>query len=571
MPTKTPEKARETLMKHNPPPSPAKYDPRSQAWTLKDPRVKRWAQILGNDPDARLRDLTEQQQAAILSEVERQRGGKTPTLFFEAMAQTTPVVAAPDMDDVVEDLRHVMAQPEMIRAWHEWQVVGAGSGQTPHWADVKGLMMTAAIMPDGAHFEGAYTLYKRPEVRAIFLEVEGGAAYAAAPPRLVTYESLMKQLRVAAVGCEQAMITANVQMLKQLKSLYPHVGTRLMIDGSMVPAWAKQRGVSKEHPHYDEIEAEFRKFTPEAGYRVYSYTKNGKVDSADKITVYTKHCRGYFTVLIADQSLTLPAVWMTFDVASDEAYSAIPLLELLHKEWPELQDVPEKVLVGDSAWDEVWACRLCEQDYGIHPVFRLHRKPEEGKAQDWVVPDGKSKRRSVMKYDHYGRLCCHCHQQYMEFTTAEAPKRFGLKPGALAKGLFRVRTTCTTTNHLGPACGQLGLTMAVDWRRLTWYPHYREGHPRRYAMRQALLVRLNGIESIFNRLKCGKSLGTKGADRTRIRDLEVNRALISVAFTSMTAFGLADERRERGLAPYPPPSVPPAGAPNPIEPSTVLP
>ncbi len=64
--------------------------------------------------------------------------------------------------------------------------------------------------------------------------------------------------------------------------------------------------------------------------------------------------------------------------------------------------------------------------------------------------------------------------------------------------------------------------------------------------RQAMIDRLNGVEQLFQRLKGGKKLGTVGTDRSRIRELEKHEAMISLAFLSMTALTVADQRQQRG-------------------------
>jgi hypothetical protein len=91
--------------------------------------------------------------------------------------------------------------------------------------------------------------------------------------------------------------------------------------------------------------------------------------------------------------------------------------------------------------------------------------------------------------------------------------------------------------------------MEADWSRLTHYPHHDEGPiaTKRYAERQALLTRLNGMEGIFQRLQNGKNLGTKGAARTRIRDKGAHETIISIALMSMTAAALADVREGLGI------------------------
>jgi hypothetical protein len=88
--------------------------------------------------------------------------------------------------------------------------------------------------------------------------------------------------------------------------------------------------------------------------------------------------------------------------------------------------------------------------------------------------------------------------------------------------------------------------MQIDWSALTRYPHYPQGNPRDYAMREALLVRVNQVDSLFNRLESGH-LATAGATRTRVLAKETVEALISLRLLSFTALTLADERIQKGV------------------------
>jgi hypothetical protein len=88
--------------------------------------------------------------------------------------------------------------------------------------------------------------------------------------------------------------------------------------------------------------------------------------------------------------------------------------------------------------------------------------------------------------------------------------------------------------------------MECDWSKLTYYPHHSDGHPARYAMRQACSARRNGMESLFARLKVGTHLGTDGADRTRVPSIDTHTALVSLTMLSFTAMALAQERSDAG-------------------------
>jgi hypothetical protein len=157
-----------------------------------------------------------------------------------------------------------------------------------------------------------------------------------------------------------------------------------------------------------------------------------------------------------------------------------------------------------------------------------------------------------------GQLVC-SNGKKLQFVAGELGSRKGLTPGKSAKeGEFRVRGKCR-------CCGTLGLQMQADWSRLVFYPHHEEGDlaMKRHAYRQAILTRLNGMEGIFQRLQSGRNLGTKGADRTRIRDKGAHEALISIALMSMTAATLTDQRVQRSQSfTLPSPGPAPTPVPN---------
>jgi hypothetical protein len=220
----------------------------------------------------------------------------------------------------------------------------------------------------------------------------------------------------------------------------------------------------------------------------------------------------------------------------DEARAIVPLLSLIFSLWPEC---PAKTIAGDSAWDEDQWCRLCEVDYGIHPIFRRHPKITPAAVADF------SRDGTVSAITAEGQLICARHGMDLDFSGAQVASRKGLVPGKTSsESGFRVRGTCKA------GCGQLGLGMKADWNLVTFYPHYSSGTgagAQRFAMREALLTRLNQMEGIFERVQIGRKLGTDGPDRTRIRDLGTHEMLLGLGFASMTAATLADQRRQLGV------------------------
>jgi hypothetical protein len=219
------------------------------------------------------------------------------------------------------------------------------------------------------------------------------------------------------------------------------------------------------------------------------------------------------------------------DASINEESAIVPLLSDLFKHWP---DCPAEVIAGDSAWDKNKWNRLCEVHYGIHPIFRLHDEEHVPDISDF------SRDGSVARITEKGQLVCAQHKTDLKFVGAQVASRGTSPKGKPSKeGEFRIRAKC---RH----CGVLSLRMQANWRRLTFYPHNDEGPTamKRFAFRQAMLSRLNGMEGIFNRLQSGKNLGTKGADRTRIRDKAAHESIISIALMSMTAATLTDQRAQ---------------------------
>jgi hypothetical protein len=84
--------------------------------------------------------------------------------------------------------------------------------------------------------------------------------------------------------------------------------------------------------------------------------------------------------------------------------------------------------------------------------------------------------------------------------------------------------------------------MARDWSKLAYYPHHPEGAPSRYAYRVACSIRRNSAESLNARLKVAHHIGTEGANRTRVTDVDTHLALLSLCLLSCTARTVAAAR-----------------------------
>jgi len=217
----------------------------------------------------------------------------------------------------------------------------------------------------------------------------------------------------------------------------------------------------------------------------------------------------------------------------------IPCLSDLYNAWP---DIDAECIAGDGAYNNDETVRMCEVNYGLHPCFRDNRTRESA-----AVGREHCRDNTIASIDKWGRLICATHKKPLRFESFDVPNRNGLRPGQATDGRrFRIRATCTHSAPRKPHCGRLSLKAEADWSRLTYFPLYNQGNPKRRAYRQAMIDRLSGVEQLFQRLKGGNKLGTVGTDRSRIRELEKHEALISLAFLSMTALTVADQRQERG-------------------------
>jgi hypothetical protein len=547
-------------MKSRKKPHPAgKYTKRNLA---RDPQVMKWIKRLEGDPEATVAEADEDKLAFVYSEVLRRRSDDfQPDLFQQKMIETCPVVAAPDLTSPAEDLRHVFQQPEMQEFWRGWTAKEKTRGRKPDWAAAKAVLTTFGMGGISSHLDTVYNrLAQDPQIKAVFADLEGRplerSPSQGAPPALLHYSRVCALLPRLATGdaCRWKAMEANIRMIKKLRILHPNagIGKRLLVDSSPIPAWVRQHSAgSKDDPDYADREAKLRRRTPEAGFRAYTYkgTKQD-LDPNEKVAVgqkgeQSKFWRGYYLQVIADQATGLPLVWSLFDNSIQEPYVLPTLLSDLHKLWP---DIEAELIAGDSIFCDNPTSRLCEVDYGIAPIFRL--KPSEQKRTTPIPLEPKSSRSgTIISISYQGHLVCDPHRRKLPYDGYEVASREGLAPGKSSdEGTFRIRARCERGTQLRPRpCKRPGLRMNVSWQRLTRYPHHGDGRPELYAMRLAMLSRLNQVEGIFNRLKNGLMLGSGGGTRNRILDRGALEAAFSLGCLSMTALSLAHERLARGI------------------------
>ena len=543
------------MIKHRPAPKPPEFST-GEAALLRNPDIRFWAERIAADPDAKPVGLAREELAyAYRLAAGRPRTSKAYDHAYErALRALTPSMSAPRIDDAYLALCQRYELPEMQQFWAEWQPERSryARGPKPNVATAKACFSLLGMTGTSAFVDDAYAaLAGGGRLLEMFETLERLASGKAAPSlpgfgsppaqlRLAGKSSVYRQLEALAEPCITLARATRINLLRSLRDDYfPRIGRHAMIDGSDIPAWARQRGAASG----DVLrEAELRAHAPEAGFRIYERTNKGKMPVDGTVSKgalkarVVKAWRGYYKVTICDSdSGGLPLVTNVFDASRDEAPALIGLLQDLYALWP---DVGVIDIAGDSAWDEDWACQTCLQNYGIHPIFRFHN--DRGRK---IISPEHSRDGSVKALTGRGQLVCAAHGNVLAHRGLEGNVRTGLAPGEPNPRTLRVRGECRD------GCGRLGLKCDADWSKLLHHPHFGSDGPGLdlFAYRQARLHALNDIESYHNRLKAGHKLGTEGPDRTRLRDLSIVTALMELADLAMVAAQVWDVRNESGV------------------------
>jgi len=490
----------------------------------------------GEGPEPDLRDLPDYKLEYVLKMAYRSLEDFDIAEFLRQWHRLRQRYLMPKIDDPLGDMEAMLFQPEVLALlgafWPD--PLRASTGPTPGYSASRGVMLTAAGLGRSSHLDDNYQfLAGNPALqRVIAAALEEAARVVELPApefRLQSVDSVGRHLsRLSASLGREAMI-ANVELLKSLAQLDPHaqVGVNLGVDGMAFPAWCEQRGARDEAE-----EAVLRDLNPRAGFRAFGYRDGEKVDV--DASEAEKAWRGYYLVALVDLASGRPLVWVLWDAKWNEEKALKDLLRLLFEYWP---DCPVETVVADALYDQEELCKICEVNYGIHPVFR--QKPSNAAADKTLT---RRESELLAGFTGTGRgVCRHCGEP-SKYVGANVPGRDGLAPGDDApENEFRLRFHC-------PHCDKTpGLKMNTRWRALTFYAHHGHGQPKRFAKRLALLGRRNACESLFSALKTGKKLGTVGADRSRLRDFETNRALVDLSFCLGTSLMLAEQRIKRGL------------------------
>jgi hypothetical protein len=504
----------------------------------------------GSEPN--LAPFTDDEITYILDQAERQTQFEfDPAQFRKAMEKTRPAMSMPKLSNLVYDLWLAVAQPEMLELfWPYWKAGDEGTrGPKASFLFTKAMLAMATFLGKSSHMlQNHAILASNAALRAVFEWTEEQASSAvgesAATLTAPSYKSSLKHIpRLSSESMWLLAMRVNVLMVRALHKLLKIKELRLLIDGTNIDAWCEQSYKGKT----PKEETRRRGRTPRAAARVYYGDQVN--EEGVKVKTIKKFWRGYYLIALVDQATGRPVVWTLWNADWDEAKALKELLFRLLEFWP---DAPVSMVVGDSAWDESWAYKLCA-DYGIHLI--AHRtKHALSHAPVFLNP---SQSKTVGAIDRTGLAYCRRHNPNRDKDgnmVCEKPMKYS----SCEFGSKRIRFVC---DHGPDACGRLSLPMdirgiggrkkddedsLISWKLLTYYPTTMDGRPDLQAMRVAMLARRNQVESLFSSLKVSAKVGLSGASRTRIIDFDSIRMMLSMAMLMRTAFALAAVRIEKG-------------------------
>jgi hypothetical protein len=472
--------------------------------------------------------------------------------FRNAMKKTLPVISMPKLSNFLHDLYYALAQPEMLQLfWPHWNPRNEGTrGPKAGHLGTKALLAMSVFLGKSAHLlQNHGSLASNAPMQRIFAWVETQALAHVDPLAatraktsffLAGYKTMLKHIpKLSDPKMWELAMRVNIVMVRAIHKLKGVTTLRLLIDGTDVAAWCEQ--VGKKDPVKD---AKLRARLPRAAARAYSETIRNDAGELEKR--YKKFWRGYYLVALVDQATGRPLVWTLRNGDWDEAKALQELLFLLYEYWP---DAPVSMIVGDAAWNEPWAYKLCA-DHGIDLIARRSKHSLSGQ----IVEISESASKRIAAVDRKGVAYCRRHNDWLN---KDKSKRYThpMTYAGVDRTTGRVRYVC---NHGPNPCGKLGISKGVpglggdgvspllSWQLFTYYPTTMEGRPDLHAMRVAMLARRNQVESLFSSLKVGSKLGLQGPSRTRIIDFNSVRMMISLSFLMKTAFMLAAARIAAG-------------------------
>jgi hypothetical protein len=351
-------------------------------------------------------------------------------------------------------------------------------------------------------------------------------------PQVKSYNEVDRRLRLVAPGIATAVHVTLGEIAAEFGRTGLPVGRHLAVDGSLFPAWVPQ----KSSRGSDELEAWFRRRSPQAGF--IAYTRDG--DALDERIArragkkVLRAVRGYRLTSMVDLATGLV---LAFDLRDPTTSSELGVLRdvLLPRMFDVSPSLEVTAIVGDGRYDDKRSHEHLETHYGIHLVAargpHLLRRPPR--------PVTETRHPTVAGVKGNGIAICREHKQpllYKGLTPTPAEGRRGLSPGdPVAPSKFRSRFEC-------PEGHRVSFPTRYCWSDLPYYPYTPHGRPDLYATRIALLAQRNQVETFFSAMQVGYKQCLDGAARVRVYDHVVTEALIALAIVTRALISLANFR-----------------------------
>lgn len=570
-------------MKHRPPTTPRPFSKSA-------PRLRTRAGVIAaakklvEDPEAEVATdlkadsegaLSERMLAAmVVADSMRFNEEIETSLFDSALEKYAPKIRFPDLDDQYADLRtHILAQPEIQQWFARWEPSAIARRQ-PHrrkpgtkiadqsFAHAKAMFCMAGALNHVPHIRNLNAaLTEMPVLQDAFANLGHMASERRAPSmessnrpagplKLYSYSQLREQMKALAETGPMTAWEANAQMFREMRRWYPRAGRVLLLDSTLYPAWAPQKGtVGEPDPHR---ERQLRKYCPDAGFRMIEHDSAGKRDvSADTpFSAFahgrTKAVRGYYWLTLVDLETKWPVMAIIQDAKINEHERLRTLFKRLYEVLP---DLACDIVVSDPAFEVEETIRMVKTEFGPSLIMR-----ESKVDHSRVLEPGEHRDGTALGFDRHGRVICK--HGPCDYKGAESPQRAGLEPGqATPWGQHRTRHQCGSTDPLD-SCGRITVRLELNPYRLTGLPNHPFGRPELYAERKVLeMLHSTVIEGTFSRIK-QRGKASTGADRARTRAMVEQETYMAVTCLLLNASSLADERQQRGitLSPVPPPA-----------------
>jgi Transposase DDE domain len=514
-------------------------------------------QMLLHDPAAPLpTHLTDAQRIAVEAEVASRRWpkirrGDYRKAMERAMDETRLRCPAPVTSEPTRDLLAAWQQPEAKAFWQRClddKVIYRSSVATLQ--TTLATMLVAGGMRTTPHIRQAHDiLHNHPllwELASTLSLSCDGVLKCRPIPR--SYGQVTRRLSHVSEGLAAEAHTTLAEIAQTFAGWGFPVGRYLVVDGSLVPAWAPQRSARINGKWSPALEDRLRRRAPEAGFRAYtrdyedgSQDARAHASNADDRRRRSVHAavRGYGLTSTVDLATGLV---MAFDLRDATKWHEPRVLRdvLLPRMFELSPDLQIDAVVGDAKYDDNQTHEHLEARYGTHLVAARGRPGLQKLGRRLTEADHPSIARVLPD----GTLICRAHGLPLEYKGLEPTpneSRKGLQPGEAANpALFRSRAYCAE------GCGKVSLATRICWSDLPYYPRTPYGRLDLYAIRRALLNRRNQVEALFSALQVGYKQGLDGAARVRVFDRQVSEALIALAFVTRALLVLHAERVRRG-------------------------